>query len=291
MHRFAFACLFAALAATAALADDVGPALGKERAAASRTEWGTRDGVHFKLGNVRSAFTRNPVETQAGDASVYTRATVSCDPGTRRIAIELANAGTPEGAGGLKPAATTVLLCSRPIAPWDAKLVQEELTATWEVDAETGIALARGLRPFPLRECVAIRAEQTLALPGGKKARVDFEILPYGRELDSVFAACGERSAYAPAQPAPVAAVAQTPPPAAAPVSPKAESTWRRARVTGSGNTNVRAGPTLQSAIVAQVSAGGAVMVQSTDTEWWRAKATRGAGFVGYIRQDRLALE
>jgi hypothetical protein len=151
----------------------------------------------------------------------------------------------------------------------------------------SGVALARGLRPFPLRECVAIRVEQQISLPGGKSARADFEILPYGRELDSVFAACGERSAYAPAAtPSPTATPAQ-----AAKVAPKAEPGWRRARVIAGGKTNVRAGPDLRSAIVAQVPAGGAVMVQSTNTEWWRAKPTRGPGFAGYIRQDRLAFD
>jgi hypothetical protein len=32
------------------------------------------------------------------------------------------------------------------------------------------------------------------------------------------------------------------------------------------------------------------VLVQSTGTDWWRAKAASGSGFSGYIRQDRLAL-
>ena len=227
----------------------------------------------------------SPVEARVGAASVFMHAMVACDPGTRRMAIELVNTRSQEpGArsqgAGLAPAAAPVLLCSRPIAPWDAKLVQEELSATWEFDKESGTALARNLRPFPLHECVVIRAEQVVTLPGGAKARVDFDILPYGRELDAIFTACGERSAYATAE------TNASPPPA-----PRAEPAWRRARVTGAGKTNVRAGPSLQSAVVAQVPAGSVVMVQSTDSGWFRAKATRGSGFTGYIREDRLALE
>jgi hypothetical protein len=290
MRRFALAghlCALAALAALAAHADDVGPALGKERAAASRTQWETRAAAHPKLGKVNAAVTRSPVETRAGDNSVFTRALVSCDPATRRMAIELANTehrsqepGNLAQGASLALAAPPVLLCSRPIAPWDAKLVQEERSATWEIDAESGAALARGLRPFPLHECVVIRAEQTVVLANGQKARVDFDILPYGRELDAIFAACGERSAYAQVDAKPSANPA-----------PKAEPTWRRARVLGTGKTNVRATPSLQAAVVAQVPAGSAVMVQPTDTEWWRAKATRSGGFTGYIRQDRLAFD
>lgn len=286
MHRLAAACLVP-LAAFGA--DDVGPTLGKERAAASRTQWEAREATHPKLGKVRAAATIGAVETRAGDATVLTRAMVSCDPGTRRMAIELANDVGSQEPGtrsqGLAPAAMPVLLCSRPIAPWDAKLVQEELSASWEVDKESGAALARNLRPFPLHECVVIRAEQAVMLPDGKQARVDFEILPYGRELDSIFTACGERSAYEPAE---APRVAQAKPPDA---KAKAEPAWRRARVVGAGKTNVRAGPSLQSAVVAQVPAGSAVMVQATQSEWWRAKATRGGGFSGYIRQDRLAFD
>lgn len=270
--------------------DDVGPTLWKERAAASRTQWETRDETHPDLGRVRSAVTRSPVETSVAGASVFTRAGVSCEPGTRRMAIELENSLQEPGARGqrttLAPAAMPTLLCSRPIAPWDAKLVQEELAAKWDVDPASGAALARGLRPFPLRECVVIRAEQTVVLQGGAKARVDFEILPYARELDAVFTACGERSAYAPTEPARVATASLEPPP-----TPEPQSAWRRARVSGTGKTNVRAAPSLKSAVVAQVAAGSAVLVQATDSEWWKARATRGGSFTGYIRQDRLALD
>ena len=67
-----------------------------------------------------------------------------------------------------------------------------------------------------------------------------------------------------------------------------AQDGWREARSVASGRTHVRKGPTLKSAIVTTLYAGSVVMVQRTETEWWRA---RGKGFEGYIRQDRLAFE
>jgi hypothetical protein len=125
MRLAAIACMVPALAAAPAPAQDVAPALGKERAAASTVEWRTRESVDLRLGNVRAAFTASPIETRIMDASVFTRATVSCETSSRKVAIEIANASAADLAGGVKPTAMPVLLCSRPIAPWDAKLIQE----------------------------------------------------------------------------------------------------------------------------------------------------------------------
>lgn len=66
---------------------------------------------------------------------------------------------------------------------------------------------------------------------------------------------------------------------------------WQTARVLPSGRTNVRAGPSLQSAIVVELDPGAIVLVQKTASEWWRAKPSAGAAYDGYIRQDRLVFK
>jgi hypothetical protein len=63
---------------------------------------------------------------------------------------------------------------------------------------------------------------------------------------------------------------------------------WQEARTSSSGKTNVRAGPTLQSAVVVQLHPGAVILAQPTAGEWWRAKPSRGVAFEGYIREDRL---
>ena len=45
--------------------------------------------------------------------------------------------------------------------------------------------------------------------------------------------------------------------------------------VLASGKTNVRAGPTLNSAIVAHFDPGAIVLVQRAGSDWWRAKPTK----------------
>ncbi len=282
-------------------------------------EWEIREAGHPILGNIRFAYIKNPVETPVGNAKVFSRAYFSCQKGGR-FAIELANATAPDDPKGLRPSTDPRLYCNRPIQPWDEKLIQEELLARWSVN-EIGDALAQGFRPFPLRECVSIRVMQEVVLPAGwsqKTAKVEFDLLPYNRELDSVFANCGEVSAYAPAAPPPAAtppapakpavalappappkpAVAVTPPAPAKPApqteaapakpAPQPDPAWQAARVLSSGKTNVRGGPRLESAIVIELPPGSPVLVQKTGTEWWRARSASGAPFEGYIRQDRL---
>lgn len=288
------------LAGLPAHSQDLAASLGKQRAASSRLEWETRDAGHPVLGDIRFAFLKTPVETPVGNARVFSRAYFSCQKGTGRFAIELSNGAAPNDTGGLKSGVEPRLYCHRPIQPWDEKLVQEELLATWDVNS-IGDALARGLRPFPLRECVSIRVVQEVVLPQGraqKRARVEFEILPYSRELDSIFVTCGEQSAYARAAPAApvkpaVAAAPAAPSMPATPLTAPQETAvpWLKARITSKGKTNVRAGPTLESAIVTQLDPGTPVLVQRTGGEWWRAKAAGRAPFEGYIRQDRLVFK
>ncbi|HUP28830.1 MAG TPA: hypothetical protein VM122_01565, partial [Usitatibacter sp.] len=272
----------AALAAAAPLfAQDRTAALGKQRAAASRLEWETREAGHPTLGNIRFAVLKTPVETQAGNGKVYSRAYLSCQKTSRKLAIELTNTTAPNDPGGLRPATMPRLTCNR--AEGD-KLVQEGLLANWEV-SDIGDALTRGFRPFPLRECVTIGIEQEVELPKGwapKTVAIAFEIAPYGRELDSVFVSCGEVSAYEASAPSVVASSApraaappRAPPPAVAtpaapaprpPPAPAVTPTqagdagWQEARTLANGKTNVRAGPSLDSAIVVALYPGDVVL-------------------------------
>lgn len=158
---------------------------------------------------------QDPSRDDGGKGEGFSRAYFSCQKGGR-FAIELANATAPDDPKGLRPRTDPRLYCNRPIQPWDEKLAQEELLARWDVN-EIGDALAQGFRPFPLRECVSIRVIQEVVLPPGwaqRSAKVEFDILPYNRELDAVFATCGEVSAYGPAAPVP-APVASAPLPQA----------------------------------------------------------------------------
>jgi hypothetical protein len=287
--------------------------IGMQRAITSTIEWEVRDAGHPALGNIRFAYIKRPVETRVGNLTVYSRAYLSCQKDKHSFAIELANAMAPADPGGLKPAADPRLVCHR---PEDGKVLRETLLASWEINPKIGDALTRGLRAFPLRECAAITVQQELFLPEGspqKTARVEFEILPYDRELDSIFATCGERSAYGPPPPQPpIAAARKSPAPIAAatkaaanvaakpapprstpPVPPAVAASdggWREARTVPTGKTNVRKGPSTQTPIVASLHPGSVVRVQKTDGEWWRARPNKGAGFDGYIRQDRLVI-
>src|SRR5262249_44155233 len=118
--------------------------------------------------------------------------------------------------------------------------------------------------------------------------------------LDSIFATCGEVSAYASPYTAPVPVAATQPvaplpptvaPPPAVPPAPVAEPAWIVARTTSAGRTNVRAEPNTHSAIVAKLDPGAVIFVQRSGGDWYRAKARNGPKFEGYIRDDRLVVK
>ncbi|MEO5694716.1 MAG: SH3 domain-containing protein [Usitatibacter sp.] len=285
------ALLLLCLAPPLAQAQELSATLGKQRAAGSTLEWATRGSNHLVLGPLRSAFLKSPVVTQVGNAKLYSRASLSCQSAVRTFAIELQTGTAESGAGGLKLVSDPRLYCSRPITSFDEKLVQEEMLASWQLGAD-GTALSKGLRPFPLRECVAIRVEQEVVLPprwSQKTARIEFDIHPYNREVDSIFASCGEVSAYG--APEPVAESAPPPPPLPEPVAAPAAPTWLSARTTTSGKTNVRAAPKVNSALVDTLDPGTPVMVKKSGDDWWMAKSTSGVPFEGYIRGDRLVFK
>ncbi|QJR12052.1 hypothetical protein DSM104443_03135 [Usitatibacter rugosus] len=200
------------------LAQDATVTLGKQFAAASPLEWDVQEASHPKLGKIRFAYLKNLVETPVGNAKVYSRAYVSCDPTRRKIAIELTNTTSPDDPGGLRPKTLPRLVCSRLATPNDTTPIKEELLAPrWEV-SKIGDVLAHSLTAFPLRECVSIEVLEDVELPKGwaqPSAAVTFEITPYNKQLDEIFASCGEVSAYA--QPATAVAKAPAPGKAAPP--------------------------------------------------------------------------
>jgi hypothetical protein len=277
-----------ALASLPALADDLVVTLGKQRAAASTLQWEAREAGHPKLGPIRFAFLKTPVTTPVGDQKVSSNIYVSCETTTRKMAVELTNSTRPDDPAGLKPKATPRLVCNNLAEPGKPRLVQDDLTARWEVNA-IGDVLARGISPYAMRECVSIAVIEEVVLPKGwatADAKIQFEIAPYGKELDDIFATCGQQAVYAHAKP-------PAPPPAPTPALVASQSTelpWREARTTARGHTNVRAQPTLNSAVVIELAPGDVILVQRTGTEWWHAKSRPNAraAFDGYIRQDRL---
>jgi hypothetical protein len=255
-----------------AYAQDAVAAAGKQRAASSPVEWQVREANHPALGPIRFAFLRNHIVTSVGHLKVFSRPYVSCEKNAGKIAIEVTHGMSPQDANGLQPKTVPVLTCSGPPL--------NEIPARWGINA-LGDVLARGLSPSQLRQCASINVEQDVALPQAPgTARVVFEIAPYDKVLDAIFATCGETTAYAEAE---RSALEKSTP---APIS-----TWRTVRTTSSGKTNVRARPTTDSPVVLQLDGGAIVTVQHLGGDWWRARSSGGKTFDGYIRQDRLVLE
>ena len=288
----ALAALALPLASPSARAEDPIAALGKQRAAASRLEWQVGSADHPTLGAIRFAMLKSPVATAAGNVTVSSRAFISCQQATRRIAIELANATAPDDPGGLQPKTMPRLACLRAAVSRGVSPVPDDLEASWDVN-ELGDVLARGLRPARLRQCVAIGVVQEVVLPKGSgrgTARVELELAPYARELDAIFVSCGEATAYgpgAPLAPVPVARTVATPAVAMAP----AQAPWKPSRTVASGKTNVRARPSIDAAVVTRLHPGAVLLAQPAGGDWWKVKPSAGPPFEGFIRQDRLVFK
>ena len=265
------------LASVPAHSEDPVASLGKQRAAASRLAWEIREAGHPVLGPIRFAHTTTAIVTPVGSAKVFSNAYVSCEEGARTIAIELTNQTAPDDPGGLRPARMPRLVCIRPAGKGGGKTVQQVLEASWQIN-EVGDAMARGFRPSALRACASIGVVEDVVLPQGwarSSTPVEFEITPYAKALDPIFVTCGAVSAYG------------SPPP----LGEGRPTVWKMARTLASGRTNVRAAPSLHSAVVIRLSPGAVVLVQSTGGAWWRAKSRTGAKFEGYIREDRLVVK
>ena len=288
--------------------------IGKQRAGAAATEWDVRDVNHPLMGPIRAAVQRRSVVTTAGSNKVLSLAFVSCQKSSGTIAIELANAAEGDARGGLGPVDLPRLVCNSPRPQGDGALAKSDLAASWEIST-LGDALARGLSPVALRKCVSIDVLQNVALPAAsavKSQKIAMELTPYGKELDAVFTACGEATAFAPeARPAPalpqVARIEPPPkldPPPRAEPPPKVEASpksdpgarpgdaqWKPARTMAKGRTNVRVADSLNSAVVTQLPPGVRILVQETSAEWWKVKSGGRASFSGYIRKDRVVFE
>jgi hypothetical protein len=282
-------------ASLASHGDDSVAAIGKQRAGASSIEWDVRDVTHPLLGPIKAAVQRRAVATAVRNEKILSSAFVSCQKGTGKIAIELANAFESDARGGLGPTDLPRLVCSSPRSQGDGVLVKSDLAASWEIGA-LGDTLARGLSPTALRQCVTIEIMQNLALPPGwpqQNQRVVMELAPYSRELDAIFTACGETTAFAAEEPRPppMQARVERAAPNEAQAARPAETPWKPARTVAKGRTNVRSGPSTESTVVIQLDPGTKILVQQASGDWWRIKPRGGASFGGYVRRDRFALE
>ena len=284
--------------------------------------WDVRDVEHPKMGTIRVAVPSKAIETPVGKEKIVSLVFFSCEKSRGRIAIELANAPESDPKGGLPPKTMPKLICNSREA---GMTPQTEIATSWNVSG-IGDALARGLPPSVLRHCASVEIQQTLSLPKGwarDTERVDIELIPYHKELDSVLGECGAVVAAAPAQPPAPAAVAPAASPApakaaannrpvpvapaqpaarapamatapapAATLAPSGEAPWKSARTSSNGGrTNVRASPSTAAPVAAMLNPGQPLLAQSAGGDWYRVKPTSGNAFAGYIRKDRLVFE
>jgi hypothetical protein len=271
----AFAVLGAALVANAREpAGDAVARVGRQLAAGSTVEWEVKDVNHPAFGPIKFASRKAAVSTPVGGETILSQVYVSCQKGQGRIAIELSNAFASNPAGGLRPRAKPQLTCYQPDAKLRGGLAMRDMALKWEVTA-LGDVLTRGLPPAELRRCVSIDVLQDIALPPGADRpgqQVVMELLPYGAAIDAVLVECASGGA-------PVAS------------GPPAAGEWRPARTITKGRTNLRAGPSVESAMVAKLAPGTKILVQQASGDWWKVKPGGGGGAGGYVRGDRLVFE
>ncbi len=269
-------------------------AIGRRLAADSGVRWAVHDTRHPLLGSIKFAVQEKDIATTVGKGKIFSLSYVSCQKTPEKIAIELTSAPSSAPASGLGPVDLPRLVCTT--AGPQGGLVKSDLAASWEISA-LGDTLARGLSPAELRRCVSIDVLQNLALPAGwpqQSQRVALQITPYGKELDSVFAACGEAASFAsePGPPPRGPPAGARPAPAATPAPAKREEIeWKPARILAKGRSNVRAAPRLDSRVVIQLEPGTRILVQPAAPTWWKVKPASGASFTGFIRDDRFQLE
>jgi hypothetical protein len=316
-RSFAFPLFIATcMAAPCARSADAVARFGMQRAATAPLPWDVRNAAHPVLGPIRFAVLRKTFTTAVGANTVYSNVYVSCEIAARRIAIELTNEKAAGDPGGLKPVSAPALTCNGFDPSRGNRATTEPLKAQWTVN-DLGDAMARGLWPSELRQCVSIGITQEVQLPKGwsrDSLRIDFAITSYARELDDVFAACGEPSVYAaaakPTAPSPAAAAppaTQAPAPSApltaapptqasaSPAPPPREAAidrpWLQAHVVAKGRANVHAGPSADAAVVATLDPGAPVSVQFAGGTWWRVRSGSQTSPDGYIQRERLLLK
>jgi hypothetical protein len=257
----------------------------------SPLQWDLRNGEHPKMGPIQVAVPSASMTTPVGKEKVLSLVFFSCERSKGRIAIELANAPESDAKSALRPRQPPRLFCNpRSTAP------RAEIAATWTL-SEVGDALARGLSPSDLRRCASIDVLQDVALPRGWTAdtqHIEVELIPYKKELDAVLTTCSEgpsvQLAEAPKAAPPRVEQTATPAPRPAPPTspPIADGQWKTAKTIAGGRTNVRSGPGTDTPVVAHLDAGVLILVQPAANDWWKARARLGAGFIGYVRGDRL---
>jgi hypothetical protein len=252
--------------------------------------WDVRDVEHPKMGMIRVAVPSKAIETPVGQEKIVSLVFFSCEKARGRIAIELANAPESDPKGGLPPKVMPKLICNSREA---GVTPQSEIATSWNVSS-IGDALARGLPPSTLRRCASIEIQQTLSLPKGwarDTERVDVELIPYHKEIESVLNECGAVIAAAPPQHSATSS-SPAPTPAATSASTATEAPWKSARtISSGGRTNVRASPSTTASVVVMLSPGQPLLAQPASGDWYRVKPTSGNAFAGYIRQDRLVFE
>jgi hypothetical protein len=273
-------------------------AIGKAFAVDSGIQWKSSEINHPALGPIQFAGRMTEVTTPVREHRIFSNTYVSCQRKTGTIALELTNAPSTAPDRGLGPMDLPRLVCNSP-GPQGAGVVKTDIAASWEIN-NLGDALARGLSPAALRKCVSIDVLQNLALPVAWKQesqRVGLQITPYARELDAVFARCGEATAYAIVEeprPAAPPAARTTPPARAAPppaAARAAEPAWMPAHTVAKGHTNVRAAASVSSRLVIQLDPDVPILVQKGTGDWWKARSANGAVFSGFIRDDRVSLD
>lgn len=273
----------ACLASAPSQGEEAVARIGKQRASTSSVEWDVKDVSHPALGPIRFASRKAAVATRAGDETIVSQVFVSCQKGNGKIALEFSNAFASNPAGGLGPREIPLLTCYSPDPKVAGAMLMREVAAKWEI-SNLGDTLARGLSPSELRRCVSIDVLQDVALPAGSaqaSQQVLMELLPYGRALDAVFAACGERTAFGSAPVSPADSAKPTP----------AAAQWKPARTVAKGGTNVREAARVDSPLVVKLAPGTKLLVLHASTDWWTVKPRSGTGFSGYVRRDRLVFE
>jgi len=264
--------------------------LGKQHAARSAVAWIAHETDNAHLGPIRFAARKDGVTTATkGSEKILSQVYVSCQLGLDIIAIELTNAPASDPAGGLRPMDMPRLVCSSPAPAGDGSLITSDLPARWEI-RPLGDVLTRELLPADLRRCVAIDVLQDVALPAGsaqKSQRIAMEILPYDRTLDAVFAACGEKTAYASVETKPAAAPVAKPRAGPESTAPPVAA-WKPARTIAKGRTNVRSAASVDAALVVKLDPDTKVLVRPAATSWWEVKLRGGKNSLGYIRESRL---
>ena len=276
-------------------------AAGVASAQAPAVTWDVRDVDHPIMGAITVAVPQSGVTTNANGVKIVSAAFVSCEKATHTLAIELANSTESDTRGGLQPVEMPRLVCNARV---NGTPVRTEVTARWSTN-ELGDTLARGLSPAELRKCGAIDVQQNVVMPVGSATlsqRLAMTLSPGDAGLAPVFAACEGPVVNAPAPlpqrptmaaaPVPRAAAPATPAPTpATSKAAAADSSWKSARTLPSGKTNVRATPRIDGAVVTQLHPGTPLLAQKAEGDWWRVKPTKGTGFAGFIRGDRLAFE